>query len=73
MNDIFIYQQLMQIIYDNRDAVSKKIENLLATNYPKEKLEIIFIDDSTDSTPKIIQEFTEKYPFIPVWICTFMT
>ena len=40
--------------------VSKKIENVLASNYPSEKLEIIFADDSDDSTPEIIQEYSKK-------------
>lgn len=40
--------------------ISKKIENVLASNYPSEKLEIIFADDSDDSTPKIIQEYSKK-------------
>lgn len=41
-----------------------KIENLLASNYPQEKLEIICIDDSDDSTPRIIKEYSDKYPNI---------
>lgn len=41
-------------------VISKKIENLLASNYPKERLEIIFVDDSDDLTPRIIQEYSEK-------------
>ena len=44
--------------------ISKKIENLLALDYPREKLEIIFADDSDDSTPDIIMEYTKKYPFV---------
>jgi cellulose synthase/poly-beta-1,6-N-acetylglucosamine synthase-like glycosyltransferase len=40
--------------------ISKKIENLLASNYPKERLEIIFVDDSNDSTPDIIQEYSKR-------------
>jgi cellulose synthase/poly-beta-1,6-N-acetylglucosamine synthase-like glycosyltransferase len=40
--------------------VSKKIENILASNYPSEKLEIIFVDDSNDSTPEIIQEYSKR-------------
>ena len=38
--------------------VSKKIENLLSSNYPQEKLEIIFVDDSDDSTPEIIKKYS---------------
>jgi len=44
--------------------VSKKIENILASNYPREKLEIIFVDDSNDSTPEIIQEYSKRSPNI---------
>lgn len=44
--------------------ISKKIENLLNLDYPKEKLEIIFVDDSTDSTGKAIEEYSKKFPHI---------
>jgi cellulose synthase/poly-beta-1,6-N-acetylglucosamine synthase-like glycosyltransferase len=40
--------------------VSKKIENLLSLEYPKDKVEIIFVDDSTDSTAKIIEEYSRR-------------
>jgi cellulose synthase/poly-beta-1,6-N-acetylglucosamine synthase-like glycosyltransferase len=40
--------------------ISKKIDNLLSSSYPMEKLEIIFVDDSNDSTPEIIQEQSRK-------------
>ena len=42
--------------------ISKKIDNLLASSYPREKLEIIFADDSDDSTPRIIEEYSNKFP-----------
>ena len=32
--------------------------------YPKDKLEIIFADDSNDSTPDIIAEYSRRYPFV---------
>lgn len=49
----------------NEEAIiSKKIENLLASDYPKDKLEVIFVDDSDDSTPKIIQEYAKKFSII---------
>jgi cellulose synthase/poly-beta-1,6-N-acetylglucosamine synthase-like glycosyltransferase len=47
--------------HNESSIISTKIENLLATNYPKDKLEIIFVDDSNDSTPDIIQEYAKKY------------
>lgn len=42
-------------------VIAKKIENVLASNYPSDKLELIFVDDSTDSTPQKIQEYSKKY------------
>ena len=44
--------------------ISRRIENLLATKYPKEKLEIIFVDDSSDQTPEIIEQYSNKEPTI---------
>ena len=46
--------------HNESSIISKKIENLIASNYPKEKLELIFVDDSKDSTPSIIQTYAEK-------------
>ena len=46
--------------HNESSIMSKKIENLLATNYPKNKLEIIFVDDSSDSTTDIIRGYAEK-------------
>jgi cellulose synthase/poly-beta-1,6-N-acetylglucosamine synthase-like glycosyltransferase len=50
--------------HNESSIMHKKIENLLATKYPKDKLEIIFVDDSNDSTPDIIRDYIEKNPNI---------
>lgn len=50
--------------HNESSIMPKKIENLLATKYPKDKLEIIFVDDSNDSTPDIIRDYIEKNPNI---------
>ena len=44
--------------------ISKKIDNMLHLDYPKDKLEMIFVDDSNDSTPNIIGEYSRKFPYI---------
>jgi cellulose synthase/poly-beta-1,6-N-acetylglucosamine synthase-like glycosyltransferase len=45
--------------------IRKCLESLVQIDYPHEKLEIIIVDDySTDSTGKIIDEFSNRYPFI---------
>lgn len=50
--------------HNEESIISKKIENLLNSNYPKTKLEIIFVDDSDDFTSLIIQKYSKKFPFI---------
>ena len=41
------------------------LESLVSTDYPPEKLEIIMVDDnSTDATPRIIEEFVSGHPGI---------
>src|SRR4030067_3879295 len=48
--------------HNELSIISKRIENLLASDYPKEKLEILFVDDSSDSTPQIIEEYSKNNP-----------
>lgn len=50
----------------NEEKVAGHILNLLvASHYPKEKLEIIPINDhSTDRTQENLEEYAQKYPFI---------
>lgn len=50
--------------HNEESIISKKIENLLALDYPQNKLEIIFADDSDDSTPDIIIGYARQYPFV---------
>lgn len=61
------FEPLVSVItptHNEEKIITKKVENLLASNYPKEKLEIIFVDDSNDSTPKILEEYSLKFPHI---------
>lgn len=45
--------------YNEQDTVEEKIKNCLTLDYPKDKLEIVFITDgSSDGTPDVIS----KYP-----------
>ncbi len=61
------YEPTVSIViptHNEQSIITKKIDSLLALDYPKEKLEIIFADDSNDSTPNIITEFATKNPNI---------
>lgn len=42
---------------NERGDVRNLLNSLMKIKYPKKRLEIIFVDDSTDDTPKIIKEY----------------
>lgn len=46
--------------YNEEGIIGKKIENILEIDYPKDKLELVFVDSSTDNTLQIIKNFKEK-------------
>lgn len=52
-------------IYNEEKYIAKCIDSILAQDYPKDDLEVIFADGmSTDRTREIVAEYTAKYPFI---------
>ena len=51
--------------FNEEDTINGTIEHIAALNYPKNKLEIIIINDgSKDNTNKIIKKAMKKYPFL---------
>jgi cellulose synthase/poly-beta-1,6-N-acetylglucosamine synthase-like glycosyltransferase len=58
------FEPLVSVVvatHNEETIIEKKIENLLSTYYPKDKLEIIFADDSNDSTSEIISKNAEQF------------
>lgn len=52
-------------IYNEEKYIAKCIESLLKQDYPKDDLEILFVDGmSNDKTREIIASYTKRYPFI---------
>lgn len=55
-------------IYNEEKYIAKCIDSILAQDYPKDDLEVIFVDGmSTDKTREIVASYTEKYPFIKLF------
>jgi len=51
--------------YNEEDSIKETLKSLLEVNYPKEKKQIIVINDgSIDNTKQIVQKFVKKYSFI---------
>lgn len=52
-------------IYNEEKYIAKCIDSILAQDYPKDDLEVIFVDGmSNDRTREIVNECTKKYAFI---------
>lgn len=64
------YEPLVSIVTAARNEehnIRACVESLIQIQYPKEKLEIIVVDDnSTDATSQIIHELAEKYSNVKV-------
>ncbi len=55
---------LIITLYNEEVIIKKKIEDTAKIKYPRDKLEVIFLNDhSTDNSVKIIKENTKKFPF----------
>lgn len=51
---------LLVAAYNEQDCIEEKIKNSLSLNYPKEKLNIVFVTDgSTDNTTSIIKKYAD--------------
>ncbi len=52
-------------IYNEEKYIKGCIESILSQDYPKDKMELLFVDGmSIDSTREIVRSYSEKYPFI---------
>ena len=46
--------------FNEKYVISTNIDSILATNYPRSKLQVVFADDSTDETVDIVDAEAEK-------------
>jgi len=47
--------------HNEERIIEKRIKSIYDTNYPLEKIDVIFIDDSSDSTADIIQKYVNEH------------
>ncbi|MGD8523207.1 MAG: exopolysaccharide biosynthesis polyprenyl glycosylphosphotransferase, partial [Desulfobacterales bacterium] len=51
--------------YNNADILPVCLEALMAQEYPRDEYEIIVVDDgSTDHTPEVVSQFTDRIPAV---------
>ena len=58
---------LLVSVYNEEKIIEKKIENSLALDYPKNRLEIVVASESDDKTDEIVKRYREK----GVKLCTY--
>jgi cellulose synthase/poly-beta-1,6-N-acetylglucosamine synthase-like glycosyltransferase len=49
-------------VYNEKRVISRLLDSVLAFDYPRNKLEIIVVDDSTDDTTQLVQSYEKKHP-----------
>ena len=49
-------------VYNEKRVIARLLDSVLAFDYPREKLEVIVVDDSTDDTPHLLRSYREKNP-----------
>jgi len=49
---------------NEEEIIKERLQNILQMDYPKENLEVIFVDGSSDETAEIIEKYQTKHPFI---------
>lgn len=63
----FSYISVICPIYNEEKYISQCIDSILEQDYPKNKIEVLFVDGiSTDKTRLIIRKYQQKFPFIYV-------
>lgn len=48
------------VTYNNQETIEENLKSVLNQSYPKEKLEIIYIDSSKDKTTKILKNYSQQ-------------
>ncbi|MCI0564578.1 MAG: glycosyltransferase [Nitrososphaera sp.] len=50
--------------FNEEKIIESRLQSLMKTTYPKDKMEILIVDSSSDNTPSIIESFSRRYPTI---------
>jgi cellulose synthase/poly-beta-1,6-N-acetylglucosamine synthase-like glycosyltransferase len=52
--------------YNEEQIIASRLDSLMRTKYPVDKMEVVVVDSSSDRTPEIIESYTRRYPMIKI-------
>jgi cellulose synthase/poly-beta-1,6-N-acetylglucosamine synthase-like glycosyltransferase len=50
--------------FNEEKIIASRLDSLMKTSYPKERIEVLVVDSSNDNTPSIIEHYARRYTFI---------
>jgi cellulose synthase/poly-beta-1,6-N-acetylglucosamine synthase-like glycosyltransferase len=50
--------------FNEEKIIASRLDSLMKTSYPKERIEVLVVDSSSDNTPSIIEHYARRYAFI---------
>ena len=48
--------------FDEETTIQEKLNDLMRLDYPSEKLEIVVVDSSNDTTPRLVRDYKGRFP-----------
>jgi cellulose synthase/poly-beta-1,6-N-acetylglucosamine synthase-like glycosyltransferase len=52
--------------YNEEQIIASRLDSLVRSRYPADKMEVVIVDSSSDNTPVILDSYSRKYPMIKV-------
>ena len=52
--------------YNEEEIIASRLDSLVRSKYPADKMEVVIVDSSSDNTPSILDSYSRRYPMIKV-------
>lgn len=62
----FPFISVVMPTFNEEKIIASRLDSLLRSSYPREKMEVVIVDSSSDNTPHILESYARKYPIIKV-------
>lgn len=50
--------------FNEEKIIASRLDSLMKTSYPRERIEVLVVDSSNDNTPSIVEHYARRYSFI---------